>query len=126
MNYGIIKWNNRKNQGVMFLKNYLICYYILQQCLFESLEEDLGELLNIISPELWKNGKPSDEDVFKDWKSVIDTEKMTVEDMKKSLSEKLSGLGMELEKTMKIIDSEDFEYFISQAKERAEEYLSEF
>ncbi len=108
------------------MKNYLICYYILQQCLFESLEEDLGELLNIISPELWKNGKPSDEDVFKDWKSVIDTEKMTVEDMKKSLSEKLSGLGMELEKTMKIIDSEDFEYFISQAKERAEEYLSEF
>ena len=107
------------------MENYLICYYILQQCLFESLEEDLSELLGRISPELWENGKPSDEAVFKDWNSVTDTRKMTVEEMKKSLSDKLSALGKELEKTIKIIGSDNFEYFLSQAKERASEYLSE-
>lgn len=108
------------------MKNYLICYYILQQVMFETLEEDLSVLLTKISPELWENGKPADKALFDTWSSIIDADKMTPAQMQTELSAKLSEMDMSLEKTISVISSDSFEYYLSQAYERAEEYLAEY
>ena len=105
------------------MKNYLVCYYILQQCMFETLEDSLCELLNRISPELWEDGKPTDEQLYNEWSSIIDTEKTTVSRMQKSISEKLSDLEGDFEKTLSVLNGKSFEYYYLQAIERAEEYL---
>lgn len=106
------------------MKNYFICYFILQQCLFETLEDDLSKLLCIISPELWENGKPSDSMVFQEWNCLIDRENMTVSQIQKNLSEKLNSLSGDFHKTITVINGENFEYYLSQAEERAKDFIS--
>ena len=105
------------------MKNYLVCYYILQQCLYESLEDNLAALLGKISPELWENGKVIDPDIFREWNSVLDIDNMTVKQLQEKLAEKLDTLGTGFEKTISIVKESSFEYFLSQAKERMYEYL---
>ena len=100
------------------MKNYLVCYYILQQCLYESLEDNLAALLGKISPELWENGKVIDPDIFREWNSVLDIDNMTVKQLQEKLAEKLDTLGTGFEKTISIVKESSFEYFLSQAKER--------
>ena len=110
---------------VIYLRNYLICFYVLQQCLYESLEDDLAVLLEKISPELWEDGKPEDKDTFRKWSNVLNTEKMTVCEMQERLAAELESMGDGFEKTVRIIKGKSFEYFISQAEERMYEYISD-
>ncbi len=107
------------------MRNYLVCYYILQQCMFETLEEDLSELLQRISPELWEGGTCTDPVLHSEWEQVLDCTAMTEQEMQTALSRKLTGEGKELQKTIKVIQGENFAYYLAQAKERAEEWLEE-
>ena len=107
------------------MNNYLICFYILQQCLYESLEEDIVVLLNKLSPELWEDEIPGDGALFDEWKSIIDDEKMTEKQIQSSLVEHIENLGLDIAKTIGILKGDSFSYYLLQARESAEEYLSE-
>lgn len=46
---------------------FLIFFYILDQSYDQCKEDDLGEFLGAISPEIWDDGQPSDKSIFDDW-----------------------------------------------------------
>ncbi len=110
------------------MKNYLICYFILRQCLFETLEDDLSELLKEISPELWENqnGKPENMIVYEQWKNVIDSGKMSADDVRSSIISALECCGLSLEKTISHLKNADMSYYLSTASEMADELLNEW
>ncbi len=108
------------------MKNYLICYYILQQCMFETLEDDLTILLSKMSPELTDDGRPADEKIYKRWKNTIDADTMSIDEITKAIAHRLELTAYDFKKTIKLLKSGDMEYYLYQAKERAEEFLSEY
>lgn len=45
-------------------------FYILDQGYNECKNDDLGGFLGAISPEIWEDGQPIDQAVFKDWEKM--------------------------------------------------------
>lgn len=108
------------------MKNYLICYYILRQCLFETLEDDLAKLLGEISPELWEEGNTEENRIYRKWSGVIDTGTMSGEEIRSSLIEALAGTGKTMTKTIAHLRDADMEYYLSSAEEQAENLMNEW
>ena len=107
------------------MKNYLICYYILQQCLFETLEDDIAQLLSKMSPESTDDGTPADPKTYQRWYKVIDSDNMNDDEIKNKIAHRLELTAFEVPKTIELLQNTDISYYIYQARERAEEFLSE-
>ena len=45
---------------------FLIFFYILDQSYDQCKEDDLGEFLGAISPEIWDDGQPSDKSMIEE------------------------------------------------------------
>ena len=81
---------------------FLIFFYILDQCYDQYKEDDLGEFLGAISPEIWDDGQPSDKSIFDDWQ-------------KNNLSEKVDA-GNIIEKIYHFIDYYEREFDLDFSK----------
>lgn len=108
------------------MKNYLICYYILQQCMFETLEDDLTILLSKMSPESTEDGTPADEKTYKRWKNTINVDTMNLDEIRKAISHRLELTAYDCSKTIELLKTGDIDYYLYQAKERAEEFLQDY
>lgn len=107
------------------MKNYLICYYILQQCLFETLEDDIAVLLSKMSPESTDDGTPADMKTFQRWEKVIDADNMTGDEIKNKIAHRLELTAYDVPKTIDFLKNTDIEYYLYQARNRADEFLGE-
>lgn len=67
------------------MKNYLICFYFLQHCLYHTLEEELADLLTKMQFEDVK----IDKEAFEEWKDVIDCDAMNDEQIAAAVADKL-------------------------------------
>ena len=108
------------------MKNYLICYFVLRQCLFETLEDDLADLLSEISPELWENSSDGNNELCRRWAGVINADIMSGEEIRASLIDALANTGKSLSKTISHLRNADMQYYLSSAEELAENLLSEW
>ena len=105
--------------------NYAVCYYLLLQCLFETMEESLKELLERMSPEYSEDGIPSDEKIYKKWKDVIDYKTMNADEIRKAIKRKLEFTYHKAEKTIEFLEDADLSYYLDEAILRAEALFSE-
>ncbi len=109
------------------MKNYLICYYILQQCLFETLEDDLAVLLTKMSPESTGDGTPADAKTYDRWKNVIDINTMNNREIRQKIAHRLELTAYEVSKTIDLLQNrDDIDHYYEQAKERTEEFLQDY
>lgn len=69
----IYKVNEERYERTMML-----FLYILDQAYDQCKEDDLGEFLGAISPEIWDDGQPVDKSIFDDWQKTNLTGKVDV------------------------------------------------
>ena len=100
--------------------NYAVCYYLLLQCLFETLEDSLKELLEKMSPEASDEGIPEDKAIYKKWKDVIDYKTMSADEIRAEIRRKLEYTCPRAEKTIEFLKDADLSYYMDEAILRAE------
>lgn len=104
------------------MKNYIICFYFLQHCLYHTLEEDLADLLGKMQFE----DVEVDKTLYEDWKDVIDCGKMTDDEIAEAIADKLELSCPGLSRTIRYIRTcGKADYFALEARQNAEEYLGE-
>lgn len=102
------------------MKNYIICFYFLQHCLYHTLEEQLAELLAEMQ---FEDKKPS-EKMVSEWGSVIDSDNMSDSEIAEKIADHLSLSRPELSRTVRYIRKTDnAAYFAYEARQMADEYL---
>ncbi len=104
------------------MKNYLICFYFLQQCLYHTLEE---ELVTLLSDMQFEDHEP-DKTLYEEWEAVIDCNSMNDDKIAQSIAEKLEKSHPELLRTVRYIrNCGKADLFAYEAREMADEYLNE-
>lgn len=52
------------------MQSFLVLFYLLDRCYAVCPEDHLGAFLGMISPELWEGGRPMDQAIYDDWKTL--------------------------------------------------------
>ncbi len=102
------------------MKNYIICFYFLQHCLYHTLEEELAALLAEMQ---FEDADPPSE-LISEWGGIIDSDSMSDSEIAGKIADHLSEVRPSLSRTVRYIrNGGNSDYFVYEAREMAQEYL---